>query len=104
MKWCCIGFSNNVQMVGERGFSIIVDVPDNAMPEFIIQHRAIGIETELPVVSDVPISVVTDMRIVYCPWCGVLLSTFYGNSAKEIARGDLRVGGSSGSRESQEEE
>jgi hypothetical protein len=91
MRWCCAGFSNNVQMAGERGFSVIVEASENAAPEFIVQHRAVNLGTEFPVVSDVAISLVSDMRIAFCPWCGVSLGAFYGNSAKEIARNDLRV-------------
>jgi hypothetical protein len=91
MEWCCMGFSGNVQMAGNRGFSIIVNVPDDAEPEFVIQHRALDLEAELPFVSDIPISVVTDIRIKYCPWCGVSLLEFYGKHVKEIARNDLRI-------------
>jgi len=91
MRWCCVGFKAHVQAAGERGMSIIVCMPDESGPEFIIQHRATDMGFEFPSTLNMPISVVTDMRIQYCPWCGVLLNAFYGENAKAISRNDLRV-------------
>ncbi len=91
MKWCCIGFEGHILNAGQRGMSIIVDVPSGSRPEFVIQHRAVDIGSEGSVTAQAPTSLVTEARILYCPWCGVLLTAFYSDSANEIARCELRI-------------
>jgi len=91
MNWCCLGFSAHVQAAGQRGFAIVVDDSDPSGAVFVIQHRAIDIELDFPFVWDKPISIVTDVQMQYCPWCGVLLSAFYAEGAAEISRPELRV-------------
>ena len=56
MKWCCIGFENHVLTGGQRGMSIIVDVPRESLPEFVIQHRAVDIGAEGSVTAQAPTS------------------------------------------------
>lgn len=93
MQWCCIGFENMWERVGKRGAAILIDASDQAsMPGFFVQFRAVdtGIEPKLP--DDAPVSVVTEIGIAFCPWCGVSLREFYGTIAARISRSEFRIG------------
>ena len=90
MKWCCKGFQGSFQMAGTRGFGIFVSTKDGPEPTFIMQHRAV--DEGPPILNTTyPVSVVTDARIQFCPWCGVKLRAFYQGSYRELDRSDLRV-------------
>lgn len=90
MKWCCMGFKGNFEMAGSRGFGMFVSTKDGPEPIFILQHRALDEHSPLPNTT-YPITVVTDARIQFCPWCGVRLKQFYGDSYGKLDRSDLRV-------------
>ncbi len=77
MRWCCVGFQSHVEAAGRRGMSIILDTSDESDPRFVIQHRAVDHEAPAPEFSDVPVSLVTESRIAFCPWCGTMLKEFY---------------------------
>ena len=91
MKWCCAGFQAQVQFAGERGMAVIVDTSPEAEPVFVLQHRVVDVGTESGISARVPASIVTEIQIQYCPWCGAALHDFYGESVKKFARSDLRV-------------
>ena len=38
--WCCVGFQWHVELAGQRGAGIFVDV-SNGRPMFILQFRAV---------------------------------------------------------------
>ena len=42
-------------------------------------------------VTETPLSLVTDTRIQFCPWCGVKLSGYYAKRISELDRSDLQV-------------
>jgi len=87
MRWCCTPFENLYKHEGNRGFSI---VPDNQNSDegyiFIIRCRVVDFGNEHTVKADVPISLITDMTISYCPCCGKNLKKWYGNSIEELYR------------------
>ena len=90
MKWCCMGFQGNFQIAGSRGFGIFVSTKDGSEPSLILQHRSLDERSSAPN-RNYPISLVTDVRIQFCPWCGVRLKQFYWDSYRELDRSDLRV-------------
>jgi hypothetical protein len=90
MKWCCMGFQGNFQMAGSRGFGIFVSTRDSPEPEFILQHRALDKDSP-SLKTSYPVSLVSDVHIQFCPWCGVRLREFYQKTHIEMDRSDLKV-------------
>lgn len=91
MKWCCLTFRSWYEAAGERGIAVLVGRNADGSPEFVIQQRAIDKNIEALPVTDYPISIVSDVRITYCPWCGRDLTKWYGKHADELYRPDLRI-------------
>jgi hypothetical protein len=60
-------------------------------PFFVLQHRAaepgILVNTEPPS----PVSLVTDIGLQFCPWCGVRLLEWYKTNSAQLERPDLGV-------------
>jgi hypothetical protein len=90
MKWCCIGFKSHFDCGGERGHAILIGRDSLGKPEITMQYRALNPLDELPV-TDFPISTVMDIRIVFCPWCGQNLETFYGKHVDDLYRPGLKI-------------
>lgn len=97
MKFCCDGFKNAVENVGNVGISIgaVPGLRDEPMFELVrrfIDEKNIPIfdsamkEIQLPIPID--IVYVEQSTIGYCPWCGSKLSRKYKRTWKkfEISR------------------
>jgi|SRR5579883_1539958 hypothetical protein len=94
MNWCCVGFKSAYDGAGRRGFAILVEPDATLGPRFIWQHRALemGDENKLAALKlEFPLSVVTDTGLLFCPWCGKNLRTFYGRHAAELSRPGLEI-------------
>jgi hypothetical protein len=90
IKWCCVGFEAAYQAAGERSIAVIVD-EDQGEPEFFLQSRAVDAGDEQKIDAVVPISLVIENGIQFCPWCGRSLHKWYGTRATELRRPDLRI-------------
>ena len=77
MKWCCIGFRSLYNQIGERGFAVVVEHDEMGQLRFVLQHRAIDKSAPTPSKYDHPISLVSDLRVHYCPSCGCKLAKHY---------------------------
>lgn len=92
MKWCCEVFESYYERAGSRGFALLVERSPTNKPRFVLQHRALDKWVEETAVSAVaPMSIVSDVVIRYCPWCGRDLGKWYGKSVDVLIRPDLRV-------------
>ncbi len=91
MKWCCLTFKSWYESAGERGLSILVDCNSNGEPEFILQHRAIDRTVESLPVTDYPLSLVSDVCIGYCPWCGRNLKKWYVKNVAHLVRPGYKI-------------
>jgi hypothetical protein len=92
VKWCCIGFENMVGQAGTRGVAVLIDGSRGSVPpDFFIQFRALDTSVPPPFSSDVPISVVMEIGIQFCPWCGALLREFYAESAVQVSHPELKI-------------
>src|SRR5436305_1030300 len=80
MRWCCVAFEGHCQDYGNRGFSVGVLKRDGPKPEFFLFHRSVEDGTEHLVSSSTPLSLTTELRIMFCPWCGAELGQFYRGS------------------------
>ena len=90
MKWCCIGFKGNIQMAGLRGYSIFVSSMNRMNPVFIMQHRTLDPGAGIPK-TEQALTIVSDIQISFCPWCGVDLHRFYRKHYQELDRSELDV-------------
>ena len=90
MKWCCMGFEGNFQMAGSRGFGVFVSTGDRSEPAFILQHRSLDLGAPTPN-TEYPISLVSEIQMQFCPWCGVKLKDWYRNTLKDLDRSELKV-------------
>lgn len=92
MKWCCVQFEGFNSQAGLRGICVFVKRSIDQDLYFVLQHRAtepgIAVSTE-PLA---PVSLVTDVGIQFCPWCGVRLLTWYRKDLQTLERSDLAVG------------
>lgn len=86
VKWCCPMFQGHYQNAGERTFSVLVDQGETSEPLFVLQHRALEPGDQLPADLNIPVSVVSEVRIAFCPWCGRCLSQWYKKSIPELCR------------------
>lgn len=79
MDWCCAGFKVHYEASGERGFAVLIAPSyDGSSVDFVVQCRAVELGQNPAISSPVPISLVSEARINYCPWCGVDLQGHYG--------------------------
>jgi hypothetical protein len=92
MKWCCTGFKSSYETSGQRGSAILIGRNYLDKPEFTLQFRAVDIEENFPVIkAEFPISTVVDVRIHFCPWCGVNLEKWYGTNVNTLHQKGLRI-------------
>ena len=90
MSWCCDAFRMNFEMAGSRGFGVFATDDSPYGIGFVTQHRALELGGEPPKDAPSPLSLISEMRITHCPWCGANLAQHYGNST-EIMRPDLKL-------------
>jgi uncharacterized protein (UPF0212 family) len=91
MKWCCNTFKSHYEQAGKRGSAILVGKNYFDNPQVTIQFRAVSIGNEEKVSSDILTSIIIDVGIDFCPWCGQNLSKFYSKTAKELFREGLKI-------------
>lgn len=92
MKWCCVGFKGNYEQAGQRGTSILVGRDSLGAPEVTLQCRVVDKGQEGAIDCDnYPISIVTDLRIVFCPWCGRNVEKWYRKEVDTLFRPDLKI-------------
>jgi hypothetical protein len=89
MTFCCDAFKANFEMAGTRGFGVFSVKLDKNGVAFIVQNRAMESGADAPVTSS-PLSLISEMHIRFCPWCGKELDRFYGANPA-IMRPDLKL-------------
>ena len=91
MKWCCSVFENRYELAGERSIAVLIDEDPSGDPDFLVQARAFDHGSEPPLNVPVPMSLVLETGIQFCPWCGADLKKWYGKYAHQLSRPNLRV-------------
>jgi hypothetical protein len=89
MMFCCNAFESNFKMAGTRGFGVFSIQSDKNEAAFIVQNRAMEAGAIAPTTGS-PISLISEMYIRFCPWCGKELNQFYGVNPA-IMRPDLKL-------------
>lgn len=92
-KWCCAGFEAASAAAGDRGIAVVVDEGSGGAPEFYLQARAFASGSEPDLNVEVPMSLVIETGLRFCPWCGARLQRWYRGRASELKRPELRVAG-----------
>jgi hypothetical protein len=89
-NWCCLAFKTSFDRAGMRGFSVFVSIKDGLPPAFILQHRSLDPGASLDQ-TDVPLALVSDSHIYFCPWCGANLPKRYNKTFQDLVRSDLKI-------------
>lgn len=89
MTFCCGAFQANFEMAGHRGFGVFSALLDEGKVGYIVQHRAME-SVETAPRTDSPLSLISEMYIHFCPWCGKRLDQVYG-ADPAIMRPDLKL-------------
>jgi len=93
VKWCCGVFKGWFEAAGERGIGILVDRDEDGSAAFTIQSRSVELDDEGPKDHPRPVTLVAELRIQFCPWCGHSLVDVYSKVADVMARPHLRQRG-----------
>jgi hypothetical protein len=90
MKWCCTIFHGWFGEAGKRGLAVFVATRGHAEPAFILQFRALDPGGREPH-TDAPLSLVSQIHIHFCPWCGADLKERYRDTIRELDKSELQV-------------
>jgi hypothetical protein len=92
VKWCCAGFEAAYQAGGSRTIAAVVDRYSDGRPAFLLQSRTFDSGYEPPALnSSVPMTLITEAGMSFCPWCGNNLAKWYRKSVDTLARPGLRI-------------
>ena len=90
MKYCCHGMEVLNANAGLREFGMFTARYGNEFV-FILQHRALDANA-LPPFTESPMSVVSELLLTYCPFCGVNLKQCYWDQLKQLDKSELKLG------------
>ena len=91
-KWCCDAFKNSYDLAGKRAIAVLVDRSTDGDPEFLLQARAFVKGGEpLDLNTAVPMSLVTESSMRFCPWCGRNLSRWYRRVIDLLIRPGFKI-------------
>jgi len=90
-QWCCLVFKGHYENAGARGFAVLIGRDRMGTPEFILQHRSIERGLEGRIFTESPLSLVSDIRISFCPWCGRHLRKWYSRRIDDLYRPGLGI-------------
>lgn len=91
MRFCCRAFEYWHSMAGKRGFGVFAAEIGNPPAAFVIQHRALDSGENPPAFSPVPLSLISDLVIQFCPWCGTRLDEFYRGTVEQIDKTGFKL-------------
>jgi hypothetical protein len=90
MNWCCLAFKEHFSLAGMRGLGVFVSMKGGPPPAFILQHRSLDPGASLKQ-TEVPLALVSDSHICFCPWCGANLRKHYKKTVQNLDRSDLKI-------------
>lgn len=92
VAWCCLGFSVNYGKPTDRALGIEYRDEEHI---FYMVSRSVQVEDQEKLRAaalSFPISVVLEMRIRNCPWCGKDLASYYGRKLANVRHGPTSLG------------
>jgi hypothetical protein len=96
VKFCCVGFQVSVENVGNRGHSMVIGRDSIGGTKVRLQHRVVdaGLEAMVSCAQNtVPLSLVAEMGIQFCPWCGRNVVDHYKRQIQLIDNSSLFISG-----------
>ena len=85
VKWCCPAFKNSYEDHNSRGDSVIVYEDYNGAVVFAFQFRALDRDKlHLHPESKVPLTLMTERTIRFCPSCGKKLRRWYKKYGNQL--------------------
>jgi hypothetical protein len=96
LKRCCAQFEGWYGEAGHRSLAVLIDRSYEGSAAFLLQHRAIEMGDEPRMGeelagSTVPITLVGEVHIHFCPWCGRNLRRWYGKWLDALIRPGFRI-------------
>ena len=96
MEWCCPGFKDNYAAFGKRGVAVLVQKEHFGVPQptFVMQVKSVLVEDQSRVRGlphDIPLSLVTEIGLQFCPWCGRNLTEFYQEYVENLHRPNAMI-------------
>jgi hypothetical protein len=86
-----MGFQGQFEQAGSRASAVFVSMREPLRPVFILQFRAVEMDAVIPDIRTL-ISLVTDVQIQFCPWCGANLIKWYRKYLRDLDRFELQIG------------
>jgi hypothetical protein len=87
VKFCCQGFRANFENAGARGYGLIIGKDSLNNLRVHLQHRVVdkGLESSIQCEGrDIPVSLVAEVGIKFCPWCGCDVREYYQTENQTI--------------------
>jgi hypothetical protein len=91
-KWCCSAFENAYLLEDERGVAAMYEHMGD-MVRFSLLFRAVEKQYQTQLVQSFPLTVVQQVPIKCCPWCGTNLAKHYGRQIQLLPKLRDPVGG-----------
>lgn len=91
MRWCCAQFQGLHSEAGMRGMGVFARRSVDGAAYFVLQNRATEPNVSVSTTPLAPISLVSEIGIQFCPWCGVRLLEHYRDEIASLERPDLAV-------------
>jgi hypothetical protein len=92
MEWCCAAFRGHHEAAGQKGLTVFAATNSQHRYYFVLQYRAIdNIRNEALDHIQTPVTVLAEIAVRYCPWCGRRLARAYRKHIPEILRNDLKT-------------
>lgn len=92
IKWCCQPFRNRFDLAGDRSIAVLVERSFDGESEFILQARTFEKGQEpVDLSTAVPMSLVSESTIKFCPWCGRTLAKWYRNTIDTLIRPGFKI-------------
>lgn len=77
MDWCCAGLKANYENFKDLGFRVVFSRNDFGEKKVTLQHKSVDFEEYEREASSLRVLLVSEVQIVFCPWCGVDLEKYY---------------------------
>lgn len=89
--WCCPAFESRFEEAGSRGFAVVVAEGGSGEARFLLQHRAVEPGDESRVDASAPLSLLSELQMRHCPWCGKGLEEWYADRWRTMIKPEISV-------------
>ena len=90
-RWCCLGFKGHFESEDNRGSCVVIERDSDGRCYFRFRYRGIAKKDEARLDSSIPVSIVHELRLVFCPWCGRRLHRWYRKELDQLISASERL-------------